>query len=129
MIVIDTHVLIFHFLNRERLSAAAVVAIDRGIAARSIRVPSISLWEVAMASAKKRVFLPVSLEAFLTDALASLQAEVVPISPQIAALAGTLSIHGDPADRIIAATAIHLGAPLVTADGLLRQSGLVSVVW
>ena len=37
--------------------------------------------------------------------------------------------HGDPADRLIAATAIAHGAPLVTADAKLRRVKGLRVIW
>ena len=54
-----------------------------------------------------------------------------PVTADIAQLAGTLeaSLPGDPADRIIVATAIELKAKLVTADDRLRLSPRVETVW
>src|SRR4051794_8124710 len=40
-----------------------------------------------------------------------------------------LPLHGDPADRLIVATALHHGAPLVTKDEAIRRSALVQTVW
>ena len=36
---------------------------------------------------------------------------------------------GDPMDRIIAATALTEGIPLVTADERIRRSGVVRTIW
>ena len=49
--------------------------------------------------------------------------QLIPITPRIAFEASRLpgSIHGDPADRIIAATARDLGARLLTRDGKLLE--------
>jgi PIN domain nuclease of toxin-antitoxin system len=56
---------------------------------------------------------------------------VEPVSGQIAALAGSLPdpMHGDPADRIIAATATICGLPLVTADVSLRSVPGLRTIW
>ncbi len=56
---------------------------------------------------------------------------LAPIVPEIAVMAAQIddAMHGDPADRIIVATALHLRVPLVTADQGIRNSGLVEVVW
>jgi PIN domain nuclease of toxin-antitoxin system len=54
-----------------------------------------------------------------------------PVSADIAALAGRLSepMHGDPADRVIVATASALGAPLITADQRLRSLESITTIW
>jgi PIN domain nuclease of toxin-antitoxin system len=54
-----------------------------------------------------------------------------PVSVDIAALAGSLldPVHGDLADRIIAATATVLGAALVTADEKLRSLRTPRTIW
>jgi PIN domain nuclease of toxin-antitoxin system len=56
---------------------------------------------------------------------------VQPITPEIAAFAVELpsSFPKDPADRLIAATAMVEGAPLVTADERIRQAKLVQTIW
>jgi len=56
---------------------------------------------------------------------------VRPITPEIAALAVQLpaGVPKDPADRLIAATAMSEGAPLVTADERIRQAKVVQTIW
>jgi len=56
---------------------------------------------------------------------------VVPITPEIAMAAAQLpaSLAGDPADRLITATAIVERLPLVTADDKIRKSRLVQTIW
>jgi PIN domain nuclease of toxin-antitoxin system len=56
---------------------------------------------------------------------------VEPITPEITAFAVQLpsSFPKDPADRLIAATAMVEGAPLVTADERIRQSKVVRTIW
>jgi len=54
---------------------------------------------------------------------------IAPITAEIAGRSATLPIHGDPADRIIAATAIEHGARLVTSDRKLRSSQQVQTLW
>jgi PIN domain nuclease of toxin-antitoxin system len=48
---------------------------------------------------------------------------------EIAALSVSLGLHGDPADRLIAATAVHHGATLVTSDHRLRSAPGVQTIW
>jgi PIN domain nuclease of toxin-antitoxin system len=61
---------------------------------------------------------------------ASRSVVVVPVSPGVAAKVAELppGFHGDPADRLIVATALELGLSLVTRDKLIRKSGAVSIM-
>jgi PIN domain nuclease of toxin-antitoxin system len=55
---------------------------------------------------------------------------VLPITPEIALLSRSDRFrHGDPADRLIGATALQLGAPLITADSQLRALPELDTVW
>ena len=49
--------------------------------------------------------------------------------PLAAGLLGREGFHGDPADRIIAATALHHGVGLVTKDRLIRSFERLHTVW
>lgn len=56
--------------------------------------------------------------------------EVLPITPEIALLSRSeLFQHGDPADRLIGATALLQGAPLITADARLRALSDLETLW
>jgi PIN domain nuclease of toxin-antitoxin system len=67
---------------------------------------------------------------FLHSAISARRLRVLPIVPEIAVLAQQTGLtHGDPADRLIVATAIHHGARLVTADAALRALKAVQTVW
>jgi len=74
---------------------------------------------------RKRIFIPNSslLEWFYT-ALSTPKMFLLPLTPEIAARSETLDMHGDPADRLIAATALDYGCRLATMD---RQ--LVGLDW
>ena len=54
---------------------------------------------------------------------------LLPLTPEIAALSETLSINGDPADRIIVATALVHQCALLTKDGNIKDSGVVKTIW
>ena len=55
---------------------------------------------------------------------------IIPITPEIAHLAVTLKLpHGDPFDRVIAATAVHHQAALLTRDKELKRAKMVETVW
>ena len=90
----------------------------------------IVLWEIALLDKKQRIALPVPIGRFLDRLVRALQLQVLPISPAIAVRAqADVFQHKDPADRLIAATAMELGAPLITQDRKLAQVAGLRVVW
>ena len=79
-------------------------------------VSAISVWEVSMLSMKGRVELKPDEATWFLDNLES-PVTLSPLTPEICITSSRLiDFHGDPADRIIVATAITLGIPLITAD-------------
>jgi PIN domain nuclease of toxin-antitoxin system len=54
-----------------------------------------------------------------------------PVSAEIAQMAGAFGeeLHGDPTDRLIAATALCLAVPLITADTKLRSAPGLKTIW
>lgn len=90
---------------------------------------AVSLFEVAWLISRKRLAVVSTLEEFLEF----LEGRFIikPMNGRIAAVAAQLpsSLPSDPFDRIIAATAIVEGLPLVTADERIRQSGAVQTIW
>ena len=82
----------------------------------------ISAWEVAMLVEKGRLKLTVSADAYVREMFALSGVVTGAISPKIAAEAAMLAhpMHSDPADRILAATAIAHGASLMTRDRRLH---------
>jgi PIN domain nuclease of toxin-antitoxin system len=91
-------------------------------------VPVISLWEIAVLVRKKRITLPRPLLSWLNESLSMPKIKLLPLKPEIAALSETLSMHGDPADRIIAATAIVHDCRLATVDSLLLQMPILKTL-
>lgn len=126
MILLDTHVWFWLVTDPQRLRRPAIDAIDL---AGDVGISAITCWEVAMLAAKGRIILDRPTLDWLEAALASSSATLLPIDPPVAALAATLPLHGDPADRLIVATAIIHGAALVTKDEAIQQSGLVPTIW
>ena len=81
-----------------------------------------------------RVSLDRPVAAWVTDLLAGERLAVAPLTPAIAVAAGALTdFHGDPADRLIYASAAAGSVPLVTKDGRIRdyaeRVGDVRVLW
>jgi PIN domain nuclease of toxin-antitoxin system len=130
VITCDTHVLIYWATDLEKLSPLAAEMLERGRVEGALGCADIVLWEVAMLVDKGRVVLPVSVNRFLEKTSQALRLAVVPISPAIAVRAqDTVFQHKDPADRLIAATAMELDAPLITADRKLAQVAGLRVLW
>ena len=130
MVVLDTNALIFDALQPKRLTARAARVIESATSRGDIACSDISLWEIAMLVAKGRLDPGVELTGFLHDVIQARGLRVLPITPEIAALSHSAQFaHGDPADRIIAATAMHFKAKLVSADAQIRKLKAVEVVW
>jgi PIN domain nuclease of toxin-antitoxin system len=130
VVVLDTNALIFDALQPGRLTPRALRAVATASARGELACSDISLWEVAMLVAKNRLDPGTELTQFLHDLIRARGLRVLPISPEIAALARSAEFsHGDPADRIIAASALTHRAKLVSADARLRKLKSVEVLW
>ncbi|MCU0868702.1 MAG: type II toxin-antitoxin system VapC family toxin [Burkholderiales bacterium] len=125
--VLDTHVLVWWLADRARLGAPAARAVDRAAADGGVIVSAISLFEIATAVRRGRLVLTRPLDQWCADVrcIAGLRIEPVgaDIAEQAAAYDGT--VQGDPADRLILATAHVLARPLATFDRRVRQSNVV----
>jgi PIN domain nuclease of toxin-antitoxin system len=128
LIVLDTHVWIWWISAPRKLSLHARRAIDE---AKELAVSAISLWEVAMLVAKSRLELDRDVGLWMRQALAAPRIGLAPLSVEIAVRSTTLGhdFHGDPADRLIVATALELNAALVTKDDRLRSWNGILTVW
>ncbi|HEX2060613.1 MAG TPA: type II toxin-antitoxin system VapC family toxin, partial [Thermoanaerobaculia bacterium] len=113
--------------DRGLLSARARAAMSGDVVALS----PLTFWELAMLARKGRIALDAPPQVWLRDALDRSGTVTLDLSLEIATLAGTLPNDQmrDPADRIIAATAIHHRIALVTKDERIRESGVVPTIW
>jgi PIN domain nuclease of toxin-antitoxin system len=128
LIVLDTATWIWRASDPKRLSAAArraIGPIDRAL------VSVISIWEVAMLVAKRRIQLDRPLEQWINVALALPGIQLASLSPAIAVRSTKLAaeFHPDPADRIVVATALEHEAFVVTPDERIRDYPHVQSVW
>ena len=130
MILVDTHVVVWLACEAHRLSKNAKAAIrDARNNGEGIAISDISLLELSTLVSKGRVRLQIGLESFLQEVEARLV--VLPITGRVCARALRLppNYPKDPADRIIGATALVEGLPLLTADREVRGSRAVRTVW
>lgn len=129
-IVIDTHVLIWDQLDPKRVSTKARKAIDFAEKNHKIILSEISLWEISILMKKRRLVVDMAYLDFIDDVMQTKQYDLQGINPEIAFLASDLDIDtNDPADKLIAATSIVLGLPLISADKFLRKSSEVRTIW
>ena len=116
MLILDTHVLVWLDEGSPRLGTEALQAINRALASGQLGVASISFWEIAMLVRKRRLDIRIELDVWRLELMQSGLLEI-PLQGSTALRAGQLQeFHGDPADRMIVATAIEHSATLVTAD-------------
>jgi PIN domain nuclease of toxin-antitoxin system len=133
VILLDTHVLFWTANDSKRLSRRAREAIreakqEQGRHNAGIAVATITVWELAWLAQNGRIAV-VSVGSFVRELVA--RVILRPVTPEIAALAVRLpdEFPKDPADRLIAATAMVEGMALVTADVRIRRSKVVETVW
>jgi PIN domain nuclease of toxin-antitoxin system len=117
-LLLDSHVVQWWSAEPTKLSARAAKAIE---AADEIAVSSISWFELAWLARHDRITVSMPIRSWL-EGLAE-EIRTVGVTPAIADSAVTLppSFPGDPADRLIYATAVEHGWQLVTKDRRLRS--------
>ena len=128
MIVLDTHAWLFWRGEPTRLGPAALAAIE---SADQVGVSAISAWEVSTLARRGRIGLDSEPARWVRRALVGARTVELPLTAAIAAVAGSLEdgFPGDPADRIVYATAVAAGAPLVTRDRAIAAYDPRRAVW
>jgi PIN domain nuclease of toxin-antitoxin system len=126
LLLLDTHCWLWAQLGLiQRLSRAALQAIRNAESEGNLRISVISIWELAMLEKRGRVALPMNVRTWVDQALSKTGIAVASLTPEIAIESVHLpgELHGDPADRMLVATARVLGATLATKDDqLIRYS-------
>ncbi|MDO8142099.1 MAG: type II toxin-antitoxin system VapC family toxin [Candidatus Brocadiales bacterium] len=126
-ITLDTHAFIWYLdksLNN-KLSPKALKAIKEAEDSYTVYLPIIVLMEVLYLIEKGRVNL--SFHKLLLNLEESVNYEIVPFDTRLLKIAETikgLEVH----DRLILATAILTGSPLVSSDKEIHAKG-IKVVW
>ena len=129
MILLDTHAVLWLAQVPDMLSDDARGAIASSRRQDGVAIADKTLWELAMLVSRKRVGVRTSLRDFLQSV--ERYCTVLPITGAIAerAIQFTARYPKDPTDRIIGATALIHGIPLVTQDKGIRRSKEVDCIW
>ena len=120
-LLLDTHTLVWSMTDNPKLGSTAQEAIRLAYREKRARISAITPWELALLASKNRLNLGKDVLEWIREALAVPSVTLVPLEPEIAVASTRLpfDMHPDPTDRILVATARHLGATLVTADQAL----------
>lgn len=96
-----------------------------------VEISAFTLWETAWHVRRGLVKPKKRLEEWLPEFARALRSNVHDLSTEIIVRAAQLpaSFPSDPGDRLIAATAMILGCPLVTADERIRSANVVETIW
>lgn len=123
--------------NRDRMAEEALDAIFAAGRGPGVFVSPVSAWEIGLLSRPEKAgrsvrFLP-DAKTWFARMMAGPGIRDAALTPEIAIDASNLpgSLHADPADRLIVATARHLGAPVVTRDRQIigySERGYVGVI-
>ncbi len=126
-ILLDTNALIWAMDGDQRLGLASRDMADQALRDNLLFVSAISFWEVALLTRRGRLTLAYSSGEWRRITL-GLGIVEIPLTGDIGILAAELEgLPGDPADRIITATALLRGQTLLTSDRrILDWQGLVA---
>ncbi len=124
IVLLDTHFWIWWLTARSPLKATERDALDAAAEAGGVYLAAISLWEAQLLHAKHRLQLPLPFSDWLTRATESRVLTILPLDREVVIAVDGLParFHGDPADRLIVATARTHGIPLATNDRAIRRS-------
>ena len=128
MLLLDTHALVWLASDQAQLTVAGKAAIRA--AAGSLCISSITGLEIALLVKRGRLDLPLPPAEFVERAIRQHAIEEVPVDLAIALRSAVLpDIHNDPFDRLIVATALARGCPVLSKDTVLPQYPGVAVLW
>ncbi len=124
-LLLDTHVWIWLVLGNPAIKPALRKALKMASEEKRLLLSTISVWEVGMLTAKGRLILDLDPLDWVKEGLHDTRSKLTTITPRIAIQSSRLpgTFHGDPADRILVATARDQNAVLVTRDQKILKFG------
>jgi PIN domain nuclease of toxin-antitoxin system len=131
LIVLDTHVWVWWLNDPSVLPTKARTVVREAAAERAVYVSSISTWEVVLLAARDRIRFTMDAADWIARSESLPFLHFVPVDNAIAIRSVRLPepFHNDPADRIIVATAIAIGAPVVSSDARIQKYPHVKAIW
>lgn len=120
-LLLDTHIWLWYALGSPQLSEnlRSKIASDT----TELWLSPISIWEVLLLAEKGRIFLQLDVVTWIDQSLKSLAINEATLNRQIAVLSRQIDLpYQDPADRFIAATAVHYQLQLATVDARLTEA-------
>ena len=129
MIVLDTHALLWWALDPDRLSTRAsdlVTQMER----RGGFASSISVWELGVKIQRGKLDLGIDIDEFVRRLRMSGVVELLPVDATVWLRSLALDWdHGDPADRVIVATALLNDVPVLTKDETIHAFEGINALW
>lgn len=128
MILLDTHAWLWWTSESPKLSQPAKQSIEN---ATDLGISILSCWEIAMLISKGRIALTLDVNAWIDLALQRPKIRLVQIDPEIVVLSTRLpgNFHADPVDRMLAATCLSRGIPIISKDQKITEWNHISVIW
>jgi len=127
-VLLDTHALLWYASDSYKLTALAKQRIEE---ADWVYVSAMSAWEIGMLVSKDRLSLRFPVNQWIELSYQLPKLRWVSVTPEIGVLATNLPglYHGDPADRLIVASALAYGSALITADQKIHSYMHIECVW
>ena len=128
--VADTHALVFHAAGSRKLGTKARAHFDATERREAlVYVPMAVIWEVSLLARAVRINLQRPVRDFFADLFSNPAYQPHELTPAQLFDADELRFTRDPFDALICAAARDLALPLLSNDGLVRESGTVSILW
>ena len=129
-VVLDTHVWLWWVMGLRELPLKQCRALDAlAESGAPPHLPALCMWEAQMLHAKGRIALNQPFDRWLREATNPKTVSIAPLTVDVILEVTSLpaSFHGDPADRVITATARSMNLPLATHDRNIRRSRVVTL--
>ena len=129
--LLDTHTWVWWYMNPQKLSRQVTKLIGDTTRYDELLLSAISPWEFCKLLEKGRIAISCSPEDWLNAAFDLPKFRLVPLSPVLAYRSTVLPqpFHNDPADQIIAATALQENAVILTKDRNILEYEYVKSLW
>ncbi|MEB3224266.1 MAG: type II toxin-antitoxin system VapC family toxin [Synechococcus sp.] len=126
-LLLDTHIWLWYLLGNKRLSEELRNHISNP--KTQIWLSPVSIWETLILAEKGKIILNQRPEQWIKAALQNFETREAPLNNIVAILSRTIELpHQDPADRFIAATALHYELVLATVDEHLMASEQLTTI-